>query len=81
MPRNLAWESRVLVLNLFVLLLVVAPLMLLLLGKFAFKNSARRDAREQPIPPTTPIATEPPEDTVPGWVRAGPAPGKGYIWK
>jgi len=65
-------ESLVLVLACAVLLLVVMPVLLYLVGRFIHTSIG---------PGRAVRSLRPKGSDVPAWIRNGPYPGKGYLWR
>lgn len=75
-----------LVLACAVFLLVVMPVLLLLVGRFIHANTGpgRMSSKGGAtaggmLADRSPASRSP--DYVPDWIRSGPPPGKGYLWR
>ena len=70
-----------LVLSCAVFLLIVMPVLLLLVGRFIHANTGPgRMASKGDTIIGRPVANRSP-DYVPDWIRSGPPPGRGYLWR
>lgn len=70
-----------LVLACAVFLLVVMPVLLLLVGRFIHANTGpgRLSSKGGVTEGRMPDSRRP--DYVPDWIRSGPPPGRGYLWR
>ena len=70
-----------LVLACTVFLLVVMPALLLLIGRFIHANTGpgRMSSKGGVTAGVSAINRSP--DYVPDWIRSGPPPGRGYLWR
>lgn len=70
-----------LVLACAVFLLVVMPVLLLLIGRFIHANTGPGRMSSSGSATTGGMLANRSPDSVPGWIRSGPPPGKGYLWR
>lgn len=70
-----------LVLACAVFLLIVMPVLLLLVGRFIHANTGpgRKASKGDGVRGRMPANR--PADYVPDWIRSGPPPGRGYLWR